>query len=639
VPDPELRLFEVSDDPSEVSNPRPTPPRKRSATAAPSILPDDGQLVVTVLPDVPAIAKTFDYVVPEHLRDHVRVGTVVRIELAGRRVQGWIVAMGGSAPSGTALRPIPKITGWGPPPDVLELTAWGAWRWAGRRTALLRTATADHAVPTLPSSARERGSSGPRSSVVHADAVALAFAEPGVAVVRCAPGVDTFEFAAAAASRAADGRASLILAPSIDAARHLGIRLRRAGLDVATLPADWASVRGGASAVGSRAAAWAPIEQLASVVVLDEHDEVYQEERTPTWHARDVSIERAARAGVPCVLVSPIPSLDALRRADRLIEPSRVAERAGWPLVDVIDLRAEDPLRAGIVSSRLAGYIHEGRRVVCVLNRKGRAQQLACNRCDTLARCERCEAAVALVGDARELLCKRCGEVRPMVCVACGATRLKQLRLGVARLRDDIARNAIGPVVEVSSDTAGHETASHATAGRDTASDDAQVLVGTEAVLHQVRGKVEVVAFLDLDQELSAPRYRAAEQALALLVRGARLLGGRAAGGRLLLQTRLADHEVVQAAVHADPRRVVRVDEGRRAMLQFPPFVAMAAISGAVAEQFVAGIDPDGGLQVVGPADGVWLVRAETHSALSDGLAAVTRPAGRLRIEVDPLRV
>jgi primosomal protein N' (replication factor Y) (superfamily II helicase) len=64
--------------------------------------------------------------------------------------------------------------------------------------------------------------------------------------------------------------------------------------------------------VGARAAAWAPAPDLAAVVVLDEHDEVWQEERVPTWHARDVAIERARRAGVPCVLVSPTPSLEAL---------------------------------------------------------------------------------------------------------------------------------------------------------------------------------------------------------------------------------------------------------------------------------------------------------------------------------------
>ena len=42
---------------------------------------------------------------------------------------------------------------------------------------------------------------------------------------------------------------------------------------------------------------------------------------------------------------------------------------------------------------------------------------------------------------------------------------------------------------------------------------------------------------------------------------------------------------------------------------------------------------------MIGPSDGRWLVRAPDHAALSDALAAVARPPGRLRIAVDPARV
>ena len=62
----------------------------------------------------------------------------------------------------------------------------------------------------------------------------------------------------------------------------------------------------------------------------------------------------------------------------------------------------------------------------------------------------------------------------------------------------------------------------------------ADVLIGTEAVLHRadtmvggtmvggsVRPRPGLVAFLEFDQELLAPRARAAEQALWLLVRAA----------------------------------------------------------------------------------------------------------------------
>ena len=171
----------------------------------------------------------------------------------------------------------------------------------------------------------------------------------------------------------------------------------------------------------------------------------------------------------------------------------------------------------------------------------------------------------------------------------------------------------------------------------------ASILVGTEAVLHRVRS-AEVVAFLDLDQELLAPRYRAAEQAMVLLARAARLVGGRGGGGRLLLQTRLPDHEVVAAAVHADPGRLTEPERARRAELRFPPVTAMAILSGAAAGTYVDALraveaeDAGRGLEILGPADGRWLVRAPDHEALCDALASAPRPTGRLRVNVDPSR-
>src|SRR5690606_35907874 len=117
------------------------------------------------------------------------------------------------------------------------------------------------------------------------------------AVLRLPPAADPYDVALAAAAR---GNA-LVLAPTASRAAHLAMRLRRAGVTVALVPRDWAAARRGATVVGSRAAAWAPVIDLAAVVVLDEHDEVWQQEQAPTWHARDVALERARRAGVPCV--------------------------------------------------------------------------------------------------------------------------------------------------------------------------------------------------------------------------------------------------------------------------------------------------------------------------------------------------
>ena len=111
------------------------------------------------------------------------------------------------------------------------------------------------------------------------------------------------------------------------------------------------------------------------------------------------------------------------------------------------------------------------------------------------------------------------------------------------------------------------------------------------------------------------------------------------AGGRLLLQTRLPDHEVVGAALHADPVRVAEAEAPLRATLGFPPVAALAAVSGAAAEAFADGLRGTSGVQVLGPLDGRWLVRAPDVTTLCDRLAEVPRPPGRLRVAVDPLRL
>jgi primosomal protein N' (replication factor Y) (superfamily II helicase) len=549
------------------------------------------------------------------------VGDRVRVVLHGRRVGGWVVATDVDPPPGVALRPLARWSGRGPTPELIELAEWAAWRWAGRPASLLRTASPERVVSRLPAAPRRPSAAAAEHAVdedvMGAMSAACSPAAPAL-LMRLPPAapLDPVVFAAAARGNA------LILCPTAASAHAVGAALRRAGVPTALHPRDWALGAAGATVVGTRAAAWAPVGNLAAILVIDEHDEAHRQEQAPTWHARDVALERAGRAGVPCVMTSPCPSLEALDAA-RLLTASRAGERAGWPVVDVVDMRRQDP-RTGLLPPALVRLLRSDLRVLCVLNRTGRARLLACKACGELARCERCDAALAQPGD--ELVCTRCGTVRPAVCAACGASRLRTLRQGVTRVRDEIAALIGEPVDEVTAASAA------ADAPR------SRVAVGTEATLHQI-DRADAVAFLDFDQELLAPRYRAAEQALGLLARGARVVGGKDTGGRLVVQTHVPRHEVVQAALHADPSRVASAERERRRELRFPPVTAMAEISGAAAGAFVGAIGAQLGVEVLGPSDGRWLVRAPDHRMLCDALAATPRPPGRLRVAVDPPRV
>jgi primosomal protein N' (replication factor Y) len=171
-------------------------------------------------------------------------------------------------------------------------------------------------------------------------------------------------------------------------------------------------------------------------------------------------------------------------------------------------------------------------------------------------------------------------------------------------------------------------------------------------VLHRSavrRRRPGLVAYLDLDQELLAPRYRAAAQAHWLLTRGAQLLAGRPrAESLLLVQTRIPDHVAVRALVRGEPALVTDAEIEYRRTLAYPPFGALAELAGA-SEPLAAAVDElraldvqATGVQVFGPTDDRALVHAADWEVLAAALARALpagRAIGRVRAVVDPPRV
>ena len=504
-----------------------------------------GQRVCRVRPDVPALDRTFDYLVPDAMAAAVRVGTIVRVPLAGRRVRG----LGGRGRRRAGDRPrsgccrLAKVVGAGPPAEVIDALRRGP-RGDGpdRSPLLLRAASPPNAVrglagPTLvlarPRAGDQRRScSRGRRPATGAISSPSASRPPGSTLVHRRRHEPARRAAQAARARRA---------PDARAARHAN--RTRTGPGRGPPPATGRCV-----VVGGRIAVWAPVPDLAAVVVLDEGDEALQEERTPTWNARDVAVERARRSR---------RDADARRRgADARGRGHRRAARSGPTgrssatagRSSRSSTRARSRPGTGLLTGPLATALHHavdrGGRAVCVLNRKGRARLLTCVACNELARCERCGAFVE--------------ETEP------GTLRCARLRARTTGHLPALPRHpAEGAAARRVPGARGPRRAAPARRGRRGRRVDrrcSRAARCSSAPRRCCTGSrpgppVLLVAFLDFDQELLAPRYRAAEQALGLLARAARRVGPVTGGGRLLVQTRLPDHEVLEAARRADPTR------------------------------------------------------------------------------------
>jgi primosomal protein N' (replication factor Y) len=170
------------------------------------------------------------------------------------------------------------------------------------------------------------------------------------------------------------GKTALVLVPEISLTPQLAARFRaRFGDKVAILHSglseqarlgEWSRLhRGEASiAVGARSAVFAPLGNIG-VIVVEEHDGSFKQDEGVRYHARDVALVRAQRAGAVAVLGSATPSLESYAHTERgvyrLLTLTVRPTARPMPEVQIVDLRTHMPDTEAFLSSPLRNAIGE----------------------------------------------------------------------------------------------------------------------------------------------------------------------------------------------------------------------------------------------------------------------------------------
>ncbi|EYF00439.1 Helicase PriA essential for oriC/DnaA-independent DNA replication [Chondromyces apiculatus DSM 436] len=215
----------------------------------------------------------------------------------------------------------------------------------------------------------------------------------------------------------AQQRGALVMVPEIALTPQVVARFRarfgdalavlHSGLSDADRHAMWSSLRRGdvRVAIGARSALFAPVPDLGLIIVDEEHDGSFKQEEGVRYHARDMALLRAQRAGAVCVLGSATPSLEsvALVRRGKLTElrlPERAHREASLPDVQLVDLRkfGAGPTGDKLISLPLHRAIEQALaakdQIILFLNRRGFAPSVVCDACGTVETCAQCSVAL-----------------------------------------------------------------------------------------------------------------------------------------------------------------------------------------------------------------------------------------------------
>jgi primosomal protein N' (replication factor Y) len=402
------------------------------------------------------------------------------------------------------------------------------------------------------------------------------------------------------------GRGVIVLVPEIALTPQTVARVRGAfGDTVAVLHSGlsdgervdaWRGLASGArrAVVGARSAVFAPVRDLAAIVVDEEHDASYKQSEQPRYHARTVALQRARIEGARVVLGSATPDLETWSNRHRigLAElPVRVGARP-LPPVTLVDMRRE-PRTAGsgavpwseALDGAVEATLRAGQQVLLLLNRRGFAHFMQCRTCGYVWDCPACSISLTVHRAPSGLRCHYCGHGAPLPdgCPECGADTQWSRGMGTQSLeRWLVGRYPTARLARMDADTTSgkwsHRRILDAVARR-----EVDVLFGTQMIAKGLDfPNVTLVGVVDADTGLHLPDFRAAERTFQLIAQVAGRAGRGPAGGRVLVQTHTPDHPaLVAAAGHAYESFAAREIEARHTP-SYPPHVGLvnAIVSG-----------------------------------------------------------
>jgi len=603
-------------------------PRARRRRKAPFEVAQDLPVArVAVDRPLPHLDRLFDYLVPAADAERARPGVRVKVRFAGQDVDGWVVARVGESDHEGTLTPLRRVVSDEVvlTPQVLELARLVARRWAGTLADVLRLA-----VP--PRHARVEAEQWPELAKPGADADVgqdvrarsswyrhiggaaflrrVADGEAPRAVWQALPWSAqpwTDQLAEAVVAARRGGRGALVVVPSGAEVALVGDALERAGVPAwrpggrgwVRLVADdgpaaryrsfLAVARGAADvAVGTRAAAFAPVADLGLAVCWDDGDPLHDEPRAPYPNAREVLAMRA-EGGVALLVGGYVRSVAAQRWVAQgwarpvVADRAEVRQSSPRPVhLDRAELAREGAAAAARLPSAAWRAIRDGLErgpVLVQVPRAGYLPVVACAECRTVARCATCGGPLRLAGSHAVPACAWCGALSgAWRCPECGHTGLRSVAVGAERTAEELGRAF--PGVPLRRSTAGQGVLATVPAGR-------SLVVATPGAEPAVEGGYAAAVLLDAQVTAARPGLDADEAALRHWLGAASLVRPAGQGGVAVLVGDVPD-PLAGAFVRWDPAGLAERVLADRTAVGLPPAAHLVAIEGERAA--VAGV-------------------------------------------------
>lgn len=339
--------------------------------------------------------------------------------------------------------------------------------------------------------------------------------------------------------------------------------------------------------VGARSAIFAPMPDLGLVIIDEEHDGSYKSGNNPRYHARQVSMHRCARLGIPLVMGSATPSVEAWSGMENgIIYRHTLTKRlAGGTMPHINCINLNNFNNDGCISKPLEDEINntlkQKKQTILFLNRRGFTHFFRCNSCGYELICKNCSIPLTYHKVENRLRCHYCGWSinPPQSCPECSSLDIGSSGFGTEFIESETkAKFPNARIIRIDTDaiTKKEQLLEKLDEFR---KGNYDIMLGTQMVAKGLNfPNLQLVGVIMADAGLHMPDFRAGERTFSLITQVAGRAGRYFPDGKVFVQTYSPGREPVLFACKNAVEAFYNYELTQRSLMEFPPFSRLLRI-------------------------------------------------------------
>ncbi len=338
--------------------------------------------------------------------------------------------------------------------------------------------------------------------------------------------------------------------------------------------------------VGPRSALLVPSENIGLIIIDEEQEDAYKQDKNPRYNTIDLAEQIAKELNALLVLGTATPRAETYCKAKTgiydLYELKNRHNQLLLPPAEVVDLKEEikkknySPLSEKMIAD-IENTLKKKKQVLLFINRRGTSTFVSCRECGFVENCPNCDIPLIHHVSNRDssLRCHHCDYKKavPTACPECKSVKIKFFGSGVEKVEHEI--NELFPrarVKRVDSETIKSKS-DHKKFYSDFKNHKIDIAIGTQMIAKgfDIPG-VDMVGIVSADVGLHMPHFRAGEKTFRILTQVSGRSGRTHDVGKTIIQTYWPESDAIKTASKHDYGLFYNEEIKHRAELDYPPF-------------------------------------------------------------------